>query len=221
MSAHTFAVRRYHRVHLMSWPFRVRRWVQRRLVWTTCGAIALAVGMTTAMVDLVSNVPQTLYDPISGQVTPMVEAAIADAGQVFAGWTVSTFGISAILAFAGMAAAGIRSERRVRPERQPLRVAVHVDGSAGSYEAVSENISIGGLLLATDREHAVGDKVRLRFQLPNQEAMLSIEAEVRWLRRRAGVPGAPPSGLGLLFLSPDWSFKLGLRRFIAVTSPMA
>jgi hypothetical protein len=51
--------------------------------------------------------------------------------------------------------------------------------------------------------------------------MLSIEAEVRWLRRRAGVPGAPPSGLGLLFLSPDWSFKLGLRRFIAVTSPMA
>lgn len=173
------------------------------------------------MVDLVSNVPQNIYDPITGQVTPMVETTVVDAAQVFAGWTVSAFGISAVLAFAGMAAAGMRVERRVRPERQPLRVAVHVDGPDGGYEATSENISIGGLLLATDREHAVGDKIRVHFQLPNQQAMLSAEAEVRWVRRRGDRPGAPPSGLGLLFLSPDWSFKVGLRRFMSVASPTA
>ncbi len=205
----------HHRARSFSSAFRESRWVNRRVVWTTCGAITMAVASTVALVDFVSSIPGPLFDPLTGQLAAVTEGAFVHALKMFVIWAGGTFGVSSALGFAGMKVVGLRVERRVRPERRPLRIPVQVDGAVGSYQAASENISIGGLLLATEREHAVGDKISLRFQLPNQQATLSVEAEVRWIRRQGGVQGAPATGVGLLFLAPTWSFEIGVRRFLA------
>jgi uncharacterized protein (TIGR02266 family) len=205
---------RHHGARHLGRPLGVRRLVSRRTIWTTCGALALVVGMTIAALDFLSNVPSTLYDPLTEQVTPLLEIAFGNALRVFVGYAVGAFGVGSALAFTTMGLTGLRIERRGRLERRPLRIPVQVDSSEGSYEAVSENISVGGLFLATNREHAVGDKIRLSFQLPRRQERLSVEAEVRWVRRRVDLQAATPTGVGLLFLSSDWWFRDVLRRFL-------
>ncbi len=216
MALHLSYETRQRRARFPFWSLGERRWINRRMFWTICAAMTVAAAATAALVDLASNLPRTIYDPVVGGLTSTAADALAHACRTCALWALGGFAASSGLALAGLKSAGVGIERRGRPERRPLRVAVHVDRPAGKYEASSENISVGGLLLATDEEHAVGEKIRLRFQLPHQEATLSVDAEVRWVRRAGGVQGARPTGVGLLFLSPDWEFRVGLRRFLAL-----
>src|SRR5579871_239396 len=206
---------RHHRARFPFWSLRERRWVNRRMFWAICGAMTVAAAATAGLVDLASNLPRTIYDPVVGGLASTATDAFAHAFRVWALWAVGGLAASSGLALAGLKSAGVGIERRARPERRPLRVTIHIDSPAGSYEAPSENISIGGLLLATDHEYSVGERIRLRFRLPHQESTLSVDAEVRWVRRAGGVQGARPTGVGLLFLSPDWSFSVAMRRFMA------
>lgn len=60
------------------------------------------------------------------------------------------------------------------------------------YEAISKNISLGGMYLITDAPLPFGGTAELRFRLPSLDQETTCAAYVRWTQ---------PEGLGLQFSS--------------------
>lgn len=71
-----------------------------------------------------------------------------------------------------------------RYERR-LRVVLRYDGK--EYEAVTKNISIGGMYLVTDAPVPFGGTAELRFRLPTLEEETICAAHVRWSQPAEGV----------------------------------
>jgi uncharacterized protein (TIGR02266 family) len=134
---------------------------------------------------------------------------------LFAGWFAGSFAGASALAFGAIKLAGLRPERRRRPERRTLRTAVDVSTGGASYQTSSENISRGGMFVTTEQAHAVGERLGLQFRLPELETPLSVQAEVRWIRSSGPTRGETPAGIGLLFIDPSTQVETAIRRFLA------
>jgi uncharacterized protein (TIGR02266 family) len=65
---------------------------------------------------------------------------------------------------------------------------MHVDVKAGDdwFAARSENIGVGGLFIATDRQLVVGERLTVELALPRHIRPIAVGAEVRWLRENDG-----------------------------------
>jgi uncharacterized protein (TIGR02266 family) len=106
------------------------------------------------------------------------------------------------------------------PERRSFpRIAMEVDigmfSESNFYAGLTQDISEGGLFVATHTPFAVGTTVSVRFTLP---AVREIQAEgiVVWVRE----PLAGNSGMGIQFkqLSPEDAATI--QRFIAKRPPL-
>jgi uncharacterized protein (TIGR02266 family) len=88
-----------------------------------------------------------------------------------------------------------------RSGRSDVEFDVALHSPDGSYAGVTKNIGAGGLFVATDRLRRVGERVGLTFTLPGNDAPLSVDSEVRWIRPRAVPerPGRVP-GMGVRFV---------------------
>lgn len=67
------------------------------------------------------------------------------------------------------------------------------------FIARSENISMGGLFLATDRPLEIGDEFPVQFVLPDQKTEINCTGQVTWTRRRSG-DSAGSEGVGVRFV---------------------
>jgi uncharacterized protein (TIGR02266 family) len=84
------------------------------------------------------------------------------------------------------------------PFVQPCRI-----GATGSdAEGMIRNVSVLGVYLDADPIPKVGERLRLRFALPDGLAPVEVEAEVAWRNTatRHKVPALPP-GCGLRFVT--------------------
>jgi Tfp pilus assembly protein PilZ len=70
-----------------------------------------------------------------------------------------------------------------RAGRTKLRGSVELDGDRGRQLGVLENISLGGVFVASQTEFRVGEHVTLRFGVPGTDDRLLLEVEVRWVRK--------------------------------------
>jgi uncharacterized protein (TIGR02266 family) len=90
-------------------------------------------------------------------------------------------------------------------ERRRLRVPCRIDVcliSAGTAHAgVSEDISLGGMFVATGRSFSPGDELRLSFVLPGSTSPTEVRGRVAWVNRGGAVvkPGMK-AGIGIEFL---------------------
>lgn len=93
---------------------------------------------------------------------------------------------------------GQRSSRgfAYRSGRAEVEIAIDCEMRGESFVATSMNIGLGGLFVVTDRRLEVGDRINLRFQLPDQPRPIAVTAEVKWLRRDQG----RTLGVGLRFI---------------------
>lgn len=64
--------------------------------------------------------------------------------------------------------------------RAEWRAPVQIVGGEQPLAATSVNVSVGGMLVATDAKLRVGDAVRARFRLPTMSADTEADAVVRW-----------------------------------------
>lgn len=87
-------------------------------------------------------------------------------------------------------------EFAARPGRASLEMDVGVRSASDSFTAVSKNIGLGGMFVATERRLAVGDHCTVDLKLPDQPRPISVAAEVRWVRE-----GGQPAGAGLMFVN--------------------
>ena len=93
------------------------------------------------------------------------------------------------------------SGRRVH-ERYERALKVKIAHDEGGFEAVTQNISLGGMYLITDQVLPYGAKVKLTLFLPALKEDVELEATVRWTK---------PDGMGVQFGSlrarEVWAFN--------------
>jgi uncharacterized protein (TIGR02266 family) len=91
-------------------------------------------------------------------------------------------------------------------ERYDLEIKVDLESEHNFYTGLTQNISAGGLFIATHHLRRIGDRISLKFQLPGSDKPIAVETEVRWLRENSALTRADgETGMGVRFinLTPD------------------
>jgi uncharacterized protein (TIGR02266 family) len=114
----------------------------------------------------------------------------------------------------------------VAPEsvrREHERFSVDLEVSLGSehnfYAGLAENLSAGGVFIATHRLQKVGSKIDLSLRMPDSAETFQLIGEVRWVRVYNEQSDTPP-GLGIRFadLAPD--VTAAINRFLGQREPL-
>lgn len=103
--------------------------------------------------------------------------------------------------------------------RADIDVEVTLGSDHNFYVGFSENISEGGLFVATHSLREVGSTLEIDFTLPGHEAPIHVTTVVRWVRLYSETSDAPP-GMGLEFvgIAPEAVEKI--RSFVVSRSPL-
>jgi uncharacterized protein (TIGR02266 family) len=91
-------------------------------------------------------------------------------------------------------------------ERFDLEVKVDLESDSNFYTGLTQNISAGGLFIATHAIRRIGDHITLTFALPGNTQSITVETEVRWIRENTAlhrVDGASGMGVRFINLSPE------------------
>jgi len=93
-------------------------------------------------------------------------------------------------------------------ERFDLEVKVDLESDHNFYTGLTQNISAGGVFIATHHIRRIGDRITLKFTLPGSERTIDVETEVRWIRENTAlqrVDGAQGMGVRFINLTPEAS----------------
>ena len=108
-------------------------------------------------------------------------------------------------------------ESRVHP-RLHLQVAVTLMSDSQLYTGLSENLSEGGVFVATHVIRKVGEMVDLTLTLKDGKPLHTV-AEVRWVREVSDRIDSPP-GIGLRFVSLGSEEAKAIRAFLRERDPL-
>ncbi len=100
----------------------------------------------------------------------------------------------------------VESPQQRQAERHDVEIAVDLESDSNFYTGLTQNISTGGLFIATHQIKRVGDHVRLKFTLPGSPRPLEVDTEVRWIRENSSLhrtDGASGMGVRFIDMSPE------------------
>lgn len=86
------------------------------------------------------------------------------------------------------------------------------------YSGVSENISEGGVFVATYQPPPIGTEVDMTIRLPDTDEEFQVVGIVRWCRELGVGEGMPGVGVEWIDLAPD--VLRSIQRFIASRSTL-
>jgi uncharacterized protein (TIGR02266 family) len=93
------------------------------------------------------------------------------------------------------------AERRTAP-RVELQLEVGLSSDSNFYTGLTQDISTGGVFVATHHLHRVGQHVTVHLSLPGNAQKITVEAEVRWVREVSALHGSQgTTGMGLKFIA--------------------
>jgi uncharacterized protein (TIGR02266 family) len=110
------------------------------------------------------------------------------------------------------------AHRRATP-RCNVELEVNLETDSNFYMGLTENISEGGLFVATHRYKPLGTLVTLSFRVPNRAEPITIKGEVRWLRPANGRNEVHP-GMGIQFVDVGPDELAAIRAFIRKREPL-
>jgi uncharacterized protein (TIGR02266 family) len=112
--------------------------------------------------------------------------------------------------------------RRPQDHRAHARVHVQIDVTLMSdsqlYTGLSENLSEGGVFVATHVFRKMGEMLDLTLTLPGSKPIHTV-GEVRWIREVTGNADAPP-GIGLQFVLLTEEDAKTIRAFLRKRAPL-
>jgi uncharacterized protein (TIGR02266 family) len=108
----------------------------------------------------------------------------------------------------------VPSDRRLEP-RYEVAVSVTFESEHNFYTGLTQDLSGGGLFVATHQLRPVGERIRLRFTLPSSKEPIEAITEVRWVRETAAKGGGAEVGMGLMFLQLAPQAKDAIKGFLA------
>jgi uncharacterized protein (TIGR02266 family) len=95
--------------------------------------------------------------------------------------------------------------RKPEDDRMADRVNRQIEVTGNSehqfFTGFSENISAGGLFVATYQTKPIGSKFKISFSIPGIEHVFDSEVEVRWTREYNEDQPQTMPGMGVRFLS--------------------
>lgn len=107
---------------------------------------------------------------------------------------------------------------RLHP-RHRVRIAIGISGQEGDDGTVAENLSVGGVFVATRRVRpGVGEQIELALVLPNVTEPLRCLGRVAWLREGSAEGGLLP-GMGIEFAELEESARVAIRQFLSYHEP--
>lgn len=106
-----------------------------------------------------------------------------------------------------------------RHTRYRVDLDVTVTSEHNFYAGFVENMSSGGIFIATHQLRPVGEKLEFSVHLPGQEHPIKGEGEVRWVRVYSETSNVPP-GMGIRFLEIDDDSVKNIEAFLAQREPM-
>jgi uncharacterized protein (TIGR02266 family) len=106
--------------------------------------------------------------------------------------------------------------------RRSPRHLVDLDVSLGSdhnfYAGFTENLSVSGVFVATDRLRPIGEALEICIHLPDGSELRGI-GQVRWLRLYDEVSATPP-GMGVHFIELDANVAKAIETFLSQRNPL-
>src|SRR4051794_6993292 len=110
---------------------------------------------------------------------------------------------------------GVRREH----ERFSVDVEVSVGCEHNFYAGLAENLSAGGVFIATHRLQKVGSQIDLSLRMPDSDETFDLVGEVRWVRVFNAQSDTPP-GLGVRFVHLEPRVAAAIRRFLGQREPL-
>ncbi len=97
--------------------------------------------------------------------------------------------------------------------RISVEVRVDLRSENTFFTGFSENISEGGLFIATEAPHEIGDELDVELSLMGGGHRIAQKVVVRWIRP-AEAAGGLPAGMGVQFLALTDHEKVALQEFV-------
>jgi uncharacterized protein (TIGR02266 family) len=97
--------------------------------------------------------------------------------------------------------------------RIPVAVRVDLRSENTFFTGFSENISEGGLFIATEAPHEIGDELDVELSLMGGGHRIAQKVVVRWIRPSEAAGGLP-AGMGVQFLALTDHEKVALQEFV-------
>jgi uncharacterized protein (TIGR02266 family) len=101
-------------------------------------------------------------------------------------------------------------------KRLVVQLAVGLQSEHNFYQGLSENISEGGLFIATHQLLSIGTTLTLEFGLPGRSEKVTVQGTVRWVRDAAG---SHSPGMGVAFTEMDADTLAAVKEFIRLREP--
>ena len=100
-------------------------------------------------------------------------------------------------------------------ERFDLEVKVDLESDHNFYTGLTQNISAGGLFIATHHLRRIGDRITLKFTLPGSDKSVAVETEVRWIRENTALQRADGgTGMGVRFINLSAEASAAISAFL-------
>ncbi len=95
------------------------------------------------------------------------------------------------------------AERRTAPRAElDYDLEADIEGDNVPFTGLIKDISEGGLFISTDKRHAPGDTLQIRFTFPTLNDPIEVQAVVRWYRDDYTDSAMMP-GIGVQFVDLD------------------
>jgi uncharacterized protein (TIGR02266 family) len=113
--------------------------------------------------------------------------------------------------------AKVADQQNVRAsERYDLEIKVDLESEHNFYTGLTQNISAGGLFIATHHLRRIGDRITLKFQIPGTEGSVEVETEVRWIRENSALTRAEgATGMGVRFINLTPEANTAITKFLS------
>jgi uncharacterized protein (TIGR02266 family) len=105
-------------------------------------------------------------------------------------------------------------------ERKRVRVAVSMSSDSNFYVGFADNMSEGGLFVATHELLPIGDTIDLEFKLSDDQSPVVASAEVCWHRAVTDTTIDVLPGFGARFLDLDEGDRERLESFLEDREPI-
>lgn len=115
-------------------------------------------------------------------------------------------------------AVGAGDARRHYP-RHNVELEVTMESETNFYMGLTENLSEGGLFIATHVLKPLGTQIEVSFKLPDVAEPIKVTGTVRWLREFSPTSDTSP-GMGVRFEHLDAEHTEMIRRFLAARDPL-
>ena len=112
-----------------------------------------------------------------------------------------------------------RGDERRTAERYEVKLDMTLCSDHNFYSGFAENISSGGVFVATHLLKPVGSQVELRLLLPKLEKEVRGLGEVRWHRLFNEVSNVPP-GMGIRFIELEPGSVEAIQEFLSQREPL-